>query len=274
MGGVVRAVRPDQSRHPFDDPVAFFFPCVLPHILHLPWKEEAVLIKAPKRSVLRLSLWWSSHTSPSLYLVLLCWQQYAPCSVEYEFSEVRWPRSSTCERRRQFLGGSKSSMGLPEGSSSRICLPPLPPTISLRKCACVSRNASTSLGRSSTSSWMRFQPPGSGLRPSGVGWPAPPEPGSLSRRRRSPRQRTAKPGGVKLYTEAEPLGVERDCRLDVMDYVTHADRGHLWSSSDLVVVCYPHGGTEKGWVHRAKARFLPVPSCGFCVEIGILRTSR
>src|SRR5215208_5648170 len=46
-------------------------------------------------------------------------------------------------------------------------------------------------------------------------------------------------GGVKLYTEAEPLGVERDCRLDVMDYVTHADRGHLWSSSDLVgcVLC-------------------------------------
>src|SRR5215208_7008260 len=70
-------------------------------------------------------------------------------------------------------------------------------------------------------------------------------------------------GGVKLYTEAEPLGVERDCRLDVMDYVTHADRGHLWSSSGLVVVCYPHGGTEKGWVHRAKARFLPVPSYGF-----------
>src|SRR5215203_9915 len=48
-----------------------------------------------------------------------------------------------------------------------------------------------------------------------------------------------------------------------MDYVTHADRGHLWSSSDLVVVCYAHGGTEKGLVHRAKARFLPVPSYGF-----------
>src|SRR5918993_3714451 len=128
-------------------------------------------------------------------------------------------------------------MGLPEGSSSRICLPPLPPTISLRKCASVSRNASTSLLRSSTSSWMRFQPPGSGLRPSGMGWPAPPAPGSLSRRRSSPRERTAKPGGFKLYTEAEPLGVERDRRLAVINYVTHTDRGHLWSSSDLVGCC-------------------------------------
>jgi hypothetical protein len=56
-------------------------------------------------------------------------------------------------------------------------------------------------------------------------------------------------GGVKLYTEAEVLGVERDRRLDVINYVTHTDRGHLWSSSDLVVVvCYAHGhgGTEMG----------------------------
>src|SRR5918993_4755392 len=99
-----------------------------------------------------------------------------------------------------------------------------------------------------------------------MGWPAPPAPGSLSRRRSSPRERTAKPGGVKLYTEAEVLGVERDRRLDVINYVTHTDRGHLWSSSDLVVVvCYAHGhgGTEMGWVHRAKARFWPVRSYGF-----------
>src|SRR5215216_2874397 len=40
-------------------------------------------------------------------------------------------------------------------------------------------------------------------------------------------------GGVKLDVKAEPLGVELDHRVDVMDYVTHADRGHRWSSSDL-----------------------------------------
>src|SRR5215218_566459 len=33
-------------------------------------------------------------------------------------------------------------------------------------------------------------------------------------------------GGVKLDAEAEPLGVERDRLLDIVDYVTHADRGH------------------------------------------------
>ncbi len=50
-------------------------------------------------------------------------------------------------------GGSKSSMGLPEGSSSRICLPPLPPMISLRKCAAPElRRLSTSATRSWTSS--------------------------------------------------------------------------------------------------------------------------
>src|SRR5918993_4333826 len=73
-----------------------------------------------------------------------------------------------------------------------------------------------------------------------MGWPAPPAPGSLSRRRSSPRERTAKPGGVKLYTEAEVLGIERDRRLDVINYVTHTDRGHLWSpqrSSCCCVLC-------------------------------------
>jgi hypothetical protein len=37
--------------------------------------------------------------------------------------------------------GSNNSTGLPEGSSSRICLPPTPLTISLRKCAPASRNS-------------------------------------------------------------------------------------------------------------------------------------
>jgi len=41
-------------------------------------------------------------------------------------------------------------MGFPEGSSSRICLPPMPATISLRKWAPASRRASTVAARSLT----------------------------------------------------------------------------------------------------------------------------
>jgi hypothetical protein len=48
--------------------------------------------------------------------------------------------------------GSNSSIGLPEGSSTRICLPPTPSTISLRKDAPAARSASTLAARSSTSS--------------------------------------------------------------------------------------------------------------------------
>jgi lactoylglutathione lyase len=52
-----------------------------------------------------------------------------------------------------------------------------------------------SASRSATSSCMRFQPPGSGMRPSGVGWAAPPgPPGEFSSSRRSPRESTANPG--------------------------------------------------------------------------------
>jgi hypothetical protein len=36
-------------------------------------------------------------------------------------------------RRASLTVGSKSSTGLPEGSSRRICLPPTPVTMSLRK---------------------------------------------------------------------------------------------------------------------------------------------
>src|SRR5215217_5289684 len=58
--------------------------------------------------------------------------------------------------------------------------------------------------------------------------------GGAGRLERGPRNR-----GVKLDTEAQPLGIERDRRVDVINYVTHTDLGHLWSSSDLVgcVLC-------------------------------------
>src|SRR5216684_2563031 len=72
--------------------------------------------------------------------------------------------------RRRASGkiGSNSSMGLPDGSSTRICLPPIPVTISLRKWAPALRSASTVVARSETSSANRFQPPGCGNVPSGM----------------------------------------------------------------------------------------------------------
>jgi hypothetical protein len=45
-------------------------------------------------------------------------------------------------------------------------------TISLRNCAPAARSRATSPGRSSTTRWMRFQPPASGRAPSAMGRPA------------------------------------------------------------------------------------------------------
>ena len=76
--------------------------------------------------------------------------------------------SSDARIRRHARRGSSNSTGLPAGSSSRICLPPKPVMTSLRKRTPAARSRSTSVARSSTSSWMRFQPPGSGLRPGAI----------------------------------------------------------------------------------------------------------
>ena len=58
-----------------------------------------------------------------------------------------------------------------------------------------------SAARSETSSWIRFQPPGSGLRPSGIAWAAPPGPaGSESSSRSGPRERIAKGGAGRAVT--------------------------------------------------------------------------
>jgi hypothetical protein len=46
--------------------------------------------------------------------------------------------------------GSNNSIGLPDGSSSRICRPPFPSTGSLRNVHFAPRSRSTSAGRSST----------------------------------------------------------------------------------------------------------------------------
>ena len=96
--------------------------------------------------------------------------------------------------------GWNSSTTFPDGSSARICLPPGPLTMSLRKLTPRARSRSTSASMSSTMNWNRFQPPASGWRPSGIGRPAelilP-----LSNSRRGPRSTAAKAGetaGVRL----------------------------------------------------------------------------
>ena len=151
-------------------------------------------------------------------------------------------------------------MGLPEGSSSRICLPPLPPTISLRKCASVSRNASTSRAEivnlkldAVPAAWLRIAPVGHGLaRSAGTGL-------VQQEAQVASREDRETGGGVKLDTETEPLGIERDRRLNVINYVTHTDRGHLWSSSDLVG-CVMHMVARRwaGYIVR-KHGFLACP---------------
>ena len=65
--------------------------------------------------------------------------------------------------------------------------------MSLRKHTPASRSWATSAARSPTMKWMRFQPPGAGLRPSGIGRPAELA-GPLSSSRRWPRVTSAKAG--------------------------------------------------------------------------------
>src|SRR5262245_25425603 len=94
---------------------------------------------------------------------------------------------------RSYFAGSNNSTGLPSGSSTWICLPPGPFSISLRKRSPAFFSASTRVGRSSTSRTIRFHPPGSCLRPSGNGR-APELFGPLSQRVRLPFETAAKGG--------------------------------------------------------------------------------
>src|SRR2546425_3598580 len=56
-----------------------------------------------------------------------------PRSTLFPYTTLFRSRSDRRLRRHHFRGGSNSSMGLPAGSSRRICLPPKPVTMSLRK---------------------------------------------------------------------------------------------------------------------------------------------
>ena len=72
---------------------------------------------------------------------------------------------------------------------------------------------------SSTMKWMRFQPPGPGFAPSGIG-----RPGRALRAREQQPQVAALDVGergrrVRQDLEAEMVGVERDRLVDVVDHV-------------------------------------------------------
>ena len=91
--------------------------------------------------------------------------------------------------------GSKSSTGLPSGSSKRICFPPGPMTTSFRNRMPASFISRTRAGRSRTSMTSRFHPPGSGRRPSGMGRAAELF-GPASHRVRSSRETLANAGRI------------------------------------------------------------------------------
>ena len=74
--------------------------------------------------------------------------------------------------------------------------------MSLRNVTPAERSRSTSAAMSSTMKWMRFQPPGSGMRPSGMGRPAELL-GPLSSSRRLPRTTSAN-AGAELERTVKP----------------------------------------------------------------------
>jgi hypothetical protein len=77
--------------------------------------------------------------------------------------------------------------------------------MSLRKVRPAARSRSTSAAMSSTMKWMRFQPPGCGVRPSGIGRPAELA-GPLSSSRRLPRTTSAN-AGAALERSVKPKWV-------------------------------------------------------------------
>ncbi len=69
--------------------------------------------------------------------------------------------------------------------------------MSLRKLTPAERSRATSSAMSSTMKWIRFQPPGCGTRPSGIGRPAELA-GPLSSRRSLPRTTSANAGAALI----------------------------------------------------------------------------
>jgi alpha,alpha-trehalase len=89
--------------------------------------------------------------------------------------------------------GSNSSMALPSGSSSWICRPPGPDSISLRNFSPAFLSSSICAGRSVTCRTIRFHPPGSWDTPPGNGRD-PDAPGPLKNSLESPTETVANAG--------------------------------------------------------------------------------
>ena len=126
--------------------------------------------------------------------------------------------------RRVGTARRRCRMGLAAGSACRPVR---------RRCRCgTSRRrrgvVSTSASRSSTMKWMRFQPPGPGVAPSGIGRPAELF-GPARSSRRLPRLTSANAGAALVSDlEAEKRGVEGDRLVDVVDHVADADGLIVW----------------------------------------------
>lgn len=101
----------------------------------------------------------------------------------------------------QVPAGWNSSIGLPDGSSNTICEPPGPVTMSLRNRTPACHRRSTSAAMSLMIRWIRFQSPGPGRRPSGIGRPAELA-GPLSSSRRPPP--TSAKAGADLERTVKP----------------------------------------------------------------------
>lgn len=117
----------------------------------------------------------------------------------------RCSAGSRCRRR------FKEFHRFPEGSSSSNCLPPAPVITFERSGTPAATSRSISAVRSSTSSEKRFHPPGAGIAPSGMAWPAPPgtpcssvPPGALSISRKAPVPGSRSPGPCEYPEIREP----------------------------------------------------------------------
>src|SRR5205814_7884365 len=91
------------------------------------------------------------------------------CPADPGFYEIRGIIHCSAGAAHAYLAGSNNSMGLPSGSSSKICLPAGPVSILLRKWRPAFLSFSIREGRSETCRTIRFHPPGSWRRPSGIG---------------------------------------------------------------------------------------------------------
>ena len=134
--------------------------------------------------------------------------------------------------------GSKSSTGLPDGSSTRICLPPTPVTMSFRKCAPAARSSSTFAARSGHLEREAIPASRCGDSPIRHGLAAPTW-AAAGRTEDEPQVAAGQHGegrsGVHVLVEAELPAVKLDRGIDVVDDVADADSGHR--PSPCVVPC-------------------------------------